>query len=209
MVDPIISAATQAAMVLATWSYLYKENIFSRTAATIIIAVSTFHHFMRNMIQAYDRAVIPSLEDGKYLNIVPIFLGLLLYTRLSKQYSWLSSYSFSITLGMGTGAVLSALFSSNVLRLVADAVEAPWKSPWGLASGLLVFVGSMLALTYWIFTKEATGLFGYGVRIGRIFLMISIGYLYAQDVLWAQSLFVGAWEMVNNFIKLLLNIPIV
>ena len=188
MVDPIISAATQAAMVLATWSYLYKENIFSRTAATIIIAVSTFHHFMRNMIQAYDRAVIPILEDGKYLNIVPIFLGLLLYTRLSKQYSWLSSYSFS---------------------MVADAVEAPWKSPWGLVSGLLVFVGSMLALTYWIFTKEATGLFGYGVRIGRIFLMISIGYLYAQDVLWAQSLFVGAWEMVNNFIKLLLNIPIV
>ena len=208
MVDPLLSAGTQAAMVLATWSYLYKENIFSRTAATIIIAVSTFHHFMRNMFQAYDRAVVPILEDGKYLNIVPIFLGLLLYTRLSRQYSWLSSYSFSLTLGMGTGAVLSKQFSSNVLRLVADATEAPWTNSWGMLSGILVFVGSILALTYWIFTKEATGLFGYAVKIGRIYLMISIGFLYAQDVLWAQSLFVGAWEMVNNFIKLLVGIPL-
>lgn len=208
MVDPLLSAGTQAAMVLATWSYLYKENIFSRTAATIIIAVSTFHHFMRNMFQAYDRAVVPILEDGKYLNIIPIFLGLLLYTRLSRQYSWLSSYSFSLTLGMGTGAVLSTQFSANVLRLIADATEAPWTNPWGMLSGILVFIGSLLALTYWIFTKEATGLFGYAVKIGRIYLMISIGFLYAQDVLWAQSLFVGAWEMVNNFIKLLVGIPL-
>ena len=88
------------------------------------------------------------------------------------------------------------------------ATEAPWTNPWGMLSGILVFIGSLLALTYWIFTKEATGLFGYAVKIGRIYLMISIGFLYAQDVLWAQSLFVGAWEMVNNFIKLLVGIPL-
>jgi hypothetical protein len=208
MVDPLLKAGTQAAMVIATWSFLYKENIFSRTAATIIISVSSFHHFMRNMERAWDFGVVPIWEDGKVLNILPIFLGLLLYTRLSKQYSWLASYSFSVTLGLGTGATLTTLFSRNVLGLVADTVEAPFGHTDMLetVSGLILFAGAILALTYWIFTKEATGLFGYAVRIGRLFLMISIGYLYAEDVVWSQSLFVGAWEMVNGFIRLLLGI---
>jgi hypothetical protein len=209
MVDPLLSAGTSAAMVIATWSFLYKENIFSRTAATIIISVSSFHHFMRNIDRAWSQGVVPIWEQGKILNVIPLFLGLLLYTRLSRQYSWLASYSFSVTLGLGTGATLTTLFSANVLGLIAQAVEAPFGHANAIetVSGLLLFIGAILSLTYWIFTREATGLFGWGVRIGRIFLMISIGYLYAEDVVWSQSLFVGAWGYVNTFIRLLFNLP--
>ena len=190
------------AMVLCVWSYLYRENLFSRTATTITIAISTVHAFMYNYTNAWRLAVVPLME-GDILYIIPIILGLLLFARLSSKYSWLASYSYSVSLGIGTGATLSTLFSGNVARLIVNTAYAPWNVPgtFGFISGLILFVGTVLAITYWIFTKEATGLFGYGVRLGRWFLMISIGYLYAEDVVWAQSLFVGAWEMVLLFVK--------
>ena len=103
---------------------------------------------------------------------------------------------------------MTTLFSSNVANLIVNTAKAPFIGT-GIVdqlSGLLLFVGTLLALTYWIFTKEATGLFGYGVRTGRWFLMISIGYLYAEDVVWAQSLFVAAMEMVLLFIRQIMGL---
>jgi len=192
----------QFAMVISVWSYLFKENIFSKTATTITIAISTVHAFMYNFSNASDMAITPLLE-GDYIYIIPIILGLLLYTRLSTKYSWLASYSYSVSLGLGTGATLSTLFSSNVANLIVNTAQQPFLGTglFDQLSGLLLFVGTLLALTYWIFTKEAVGLFGTGVRIGRWFLMISIGLLYAEDVVWSQSLFVAAMEMVILFIR--------
>jgi len=181
--------ALQFAVVLSVWSYLFKENIFSKTATTITIAISSIHAFMYNFSNAYDMAVAPLL-GGDLLYIIPIILGLLLFARLSDKYSWLASYSYSVSLGLGTGATLTTLKAPFIGTGIVDQL-----------SGLLLFVGTLLALTYWIFTKEATGLFGYGVRAGRWFLMISIGYLYAEDVVWAQSLFVASMEMVLLFIR--------
>ena len=192
----------QFAMVVSVWSYLYKENIFSKTATTITIAISTVHAFQYNFSNASKMAIDPLLS-GDVIYIIPIILGLLLYTRLSTKYSWLASYSYSVSLGLGTGATLSTLFSSNVAQLIVNTAEKPFLGT-GIVdqlSGLLLFVGTLLAITYWIFTKEATGIFGMGVRIGRWFLMISIGLLYAEDVVWSQSLFVAAMEMVLLFVR--------
>lgn len=201
-----LSAFVAFAMVISVWSYLYRENIFSRTATTITIAISTVHAFMYNYTNAWRLAVVPLME-GDIIYIIPIILGLLLFARLSSKYSWLASYSYSVSLGIGTGATLSTLFSGNVAQLIVNTAYAPWNKPGAfyMISGLILFVGTLLAITYWIFTKEATGIFGYGVRMGRWFLMISIGYLYAEDVVWAQSLFVGAWEMVLLFVRQVLG----
>lgn len=193
-------------MVLSVWSYLFKENIFSKTATTITIAISTMHAFMYNTRNAYDMTVAPILA-GDFLYIIPIILGLLLFTRLSSKYSWLASYSYSVSLGLGTGATLSTLFSSNVAKLIVNTASQPFIGVgiFEQLSGLLLFIGTVLAITYWVFTREATGIFGYGVRVGRWFLMISIGYLYAEDVVWAQSLFVAAMEIVLLFVKQLMG----
>ena len=148
----------QFAMVISVWSYLFKENIFSKTATTITIAISTVHAFMYNFSNASDMAINPLLE-GDIIYIIPIILGLLLYTRLSSKYSWLASYSYSVSLGLGTGATLSTLFSSNVANLIVNTAQKPFLGT-GIVdqlSGLLLFIGTLLAITYWIFTKDLQG----------------------------------------------------
>ena len=203
----LLYAFIQFTMVLSVWSYLYKENVFSRMSATIVIAISTVHFFMWNLKQVYTMAVIPMIE-GRWLYIFPILLGLMLYTRLSTKYSWLSSYSYAVSLGLGTGAVLTTLVEGSITGLISAAVLSPFKgtTAFETASGLIIIIGLICSMTYWIFTREATGILGYTIKIGRLFLMASIGILYAEDVLWSQSIFVGAMEMVINFIKMVLGV---
>lgn len=199
-------AFIQFVMVLSVWSYLYKENIFSRVATSIVISISTIHFFLWNVQRAYDMTVIP-LSRGRYLILVPVILGALLYTRLSKKYAWIASYAYSVQLGLGTGATLTTLIAGSVIGLISSTVLEPFKYATTIerVSGFILFIGVLLSMSYWIFTREAKGTFGYVIKVGRLFLMASIGMLYAEDVLWSQSLFVGAWEMViDKFIKAVL-----
>lgn len=203
----MLFAFVQFAMVLATWSYLYKDNVFSRMSSQIVIAVSTVHFFLVKMTQLINVGVIPIFEEGRILNLVPIILGLLLYFRLSKTYAWLSSYTYAVSLGLGTGTTLSTLVAGSIVGLIISTIRAPFEGTtlFEVASGWLLVFGTVFAMTYWIFTKEFEGPMAYVLRIGRLILMISIGLLYAQDVLWSQSLFMGAFEMLITFVKILLG----
>ena len=202
MADAIF-AGIQVAMVLAVWSYLYKENIFSKVASSIVISISTVHFFLVYVQRTYDSAVIPLL-NGRISYIIPLTLGLLMYARLSKKYAWLSTYAYSLQLGLGTGSTLTTVVASSITGRIAMLINEPFKGAtmFDKLSGTFLFIGAILSMTYWLFTKEATGVYGYAVKIGRLFLMASIGMLYAEDVLWAQSIFVGAWQIViRDFLK--------
>jgi hypothetical protein len=203
-------AFVQFVMVLSVWSYLYKDNIFSRISAQIVISVSVIHYFMSYLKVVYNQGIIPMmpvgwypLSAGKWWNIIPIILGILLFARLSRKYSWVSSYSYALTLGLGTGATLTTIIQGSIIGLIVNAFSAPFLGTTTLdqASGILLLIGAMTGLTYWLFTREAKGSLGYAIKVGRLFLMASIGLLYAQDVVWSQSLFVGAMQMVLKFIK--------
>ncbi len=203
----MLFAFVQFVMVLATWSYLFKDNVFSRMSSQIVIAVSTVHFFLVKMTQLLDIGIMPIFEEGRILNLVPIILGLLLYFRLSKTYAWLSSYTYAVSLGLGTGTTLSTLVAGSVVGLIISTIRAPFEGTtlFEIASGWLLVFGTVFAMTYWVFTKEFEGPMAIVLRIGRLILMISIGLLYAQDVLWSQSLFMGAFEMLITFVKMLLG----
>jgi len=203
----MLFAFVQFVMVLATWSYLFKDNVFSRMSSQIVIAVSTVHFFLVKMTQLLDIGIMPIFEEGRILNLVPIILGLLLYFRLSKTYAWLSSYTYAVSLGLGTGTTLSTLVAGSVVGLIISTIRAPLEGTtlFEIASGWLLVFGTVFAMTYWVFTKEFEGPMAIVLRIGRLILMISIGLLYAQDVLWSQSLFMGAFEMLITFVKMLLG----
>lgn len=203
----MLFAFVQFAMVLATWSYLFKDNVFSRMSSQIVIAVSTVHFFLVKMTQLINVGITPIFEEGRILNLIPIILGLLLYFRLSKTYAWLSSYTYAVSLGLGTGTTLSTLVAGSIVGLIISTIKAPFEGTtlFEVASGWLLVFGTVFALTYWVFTKEFEGPMAIVLRIGRLILMISIGLLYAQDVLWSQSLFMGAFEMLITFVKMLLG----
>ena len=196
----------QFTMVISEISYLYKDNFFSRASAQIVVAISTVHFFLSNYNSVYLQGVVPIFTSGKYGNIIPLALGALLFTRLIKGKGWMSSYSYAVMLGLGTGAIFTTLIQGSIISLIVSAALKPFADtdPVIQISGIIFVVGLICSLSYWLFTVEFKGKMQYIWKVGRLFLMCSIGILFAEDVLWSQSLFVGAMNMVLNFIKVVL-----
>ena len=55
-----------------------------------------------------DTAFHPLVKQGKWLLVIPIALGLLLYARFSEKYGYLARWRVALTVGIGTGVLLKA-----------------------------------------------------------------------------------------------------
>ncbi|MBN1683547.1 hypothetical protein JW865_08365 [Candidatus Bathyarchaeota archaeon] len=197
----------QMFMVACVWSYLYKtDNIFARGAAQIVISISTVHYFLNNLNRVYLQVLIPIMDGTRLINIIPVLAGVLFYTRLWKGKGWIASYSYSLSLGIGMGSLFTTYVSTNLLNPINRAITQVTgaTTPFDQASALLAFIGTLCALSYWLFTVELKGPTRYILVFGRLFLMSSIGILYAQDVVWAQSLFIGAADKFLKFFRMVL-----
>lgn len=195
----------QMFMVACVWSYLYKtDNVLARGAAQIVISISTVHYFLVNINRVYLQVLIPIANGTKLINIIPVLCGILFYTRLWKGKGWMASYSYSLSLGIGMGSLFTTYIASNLLTPINRAITQVTgaATAFDQASALLAFIGTLCALTYWLFTVELKGPLRYILVFGRLFLMSSIGILYAQDVVWAQSLFIGAADKFLKFFRM-------
>lgn len=91
--DPGIWVA--AFITIATASLVWKENPFYRAAEHLYVGISAGHAVITAYTNIRDKAVKP-IGAGEYLWIIPIILGLLLYSRYFKRTAWLSRYPVSV-----------------------------------------------------------------------------------------------------------------
>ena len=79
-----------AILNLGLWSFLIGDNPGFRLVQSLYVGAAVAHTF----VLAYRNTLIPNLWEpllaGKYVLLIPMALGLLLFTRVSKKYSYLS-----------------------------------------------------------------------------------------------------------------------
>ncbi|MBT9259204.1 MAG: hypothetical protein KM310_05555 [Clostridiales bacterium] len=140
-----------------------------------------------------------SLRAGQWWMIIPVILGLLIYTRYIPSISWIARYPLSIALGWGAGYVLT--FSAPVF---IGQVTDSFYQLWGLGSTsetlnnwllLLVLLGT---LTYFFFTvrRDANAVMKGGVWVGRWAIMVTLGAMFGNTVLYRYNLFYARMKYI-------------
>ena len=75
-------------LTLAIYSFLYKDNPFYKIAEYIFVGISAgYWAVFLWWNYAYPNLFVP-LGEGNYWNIIPIILGFMMFTQLSKKSSW-------------------------------------------------------------------------------------------------------------------------
>jgi hypothetical protein len=67
-----------------------------------------------------------------------------------------------------------------------------------MLNGLIIFVGTVASLTFFIFTREHKGALGASAKLGRIFLMISLGANWAAETVWYLTQMTGRVMFLYN-----------
>ncbi len=209
-----------AFLTLGIFSFLYKDNPFYKIAEHLVVGVSAGYFVVILWHNGLTPNLFQRLDDGSWyllwLNssapwyIVPALLGVLMWTRFSKKYSWVSRWPMGLYIGIATGVAIPLEMGAKVNRQLFAVMEKgiDWTNFFGVngfnlldsASGLsqlIIFVGTVAALVYFFFSKAHTGVFGGVAKFGIWILMIGFGASFGYTVMARISLFINRLQFLD------------
>jgi hypothetical protein len=197
-----------AALTLMCFSFLYKENPIYRVAEFIYVGIAAGYGVVAT-VDAYIRPTIKTdlLQKGNWLLLIPIVLGLLMYTRYVKSIAYLSRWTMAFFLGIGSGYVLTKDFKPYFITPIVSTFKPFFVSGAPLSTSInniLFVVGVVAALVYFFFTTKRTGVLDYTARFGRWVMMIAFGAAFGNTVMARVSLFLGRMQfLLGDWLHLL------
>ena len=183
-----------ALLTLALYSFLYKDNPVYKIAEHIFVGISAgywFSYYYRNVIlpNLWNPLKTDPLEN--YLLIIPGILGVMMLMRLLPKIGWISRWSLSFIIGMGSGYFLITYLQTNAM----DQVRATFL-PLNSFNNILLVFGVLTGLIYFFFSKEHKGIFGGAARVGIYVLMIAVGASFGYTVMARISLLIGRMQFL-------------
>ncbi len=175
--------------------YYFAEQVFVGCSAGYGVAV-TFGNRVKPTV------LVDIVEKGKWNYVVPIVLGLLIYFRFSTRHQWVARYPISFSVGAGAGVVLTKTWKPMFLDQLAATVT-PLKNPVTSTyiNAVLLFIGVVGTLSFFLFTVEPKGVTKYASRIGRVTMMLAFGSAFGTTVMARVSLFLARMQfMLKDFL---------
>jgi hypothetical protein len=192
-------------LTLAILSFLYRDNPVYKMAETLLIGVSIGYFFVITWTSTLvDLLFAPLFKDDRWALLIPLVLGLLMFSRFVPKWSSLSRIPIAVMIGSGAGAAIPAMLEARTIKQMSATVMPLFLSG-GLPnlSGIAVIVGVLTTLSYFYFSREHKGPLGVSAKIGTYFLMIFFGTTFGYTVMSRMSTFIGRMEfLLTDFLHL-------
>ncbi len=183
---------------IAVLSFLYNDNplykiaehFFVGIAAGYVVCTEFYNVFLPNLWR-------PLTAGTDYWLIVPLLLGLALFTRFSQSMGWVSRWPLSVIIGTYAGLAVIGLASGDMVLQVQASLIPVFKpaaaAKFGSEPGVLTFLGMLdnplftiglvCVLFYFFFSVEHKGGFRHVATTGTTLLMIGFGAGYGYTVM--------------------------
>ncbi len=197
--DPLILSGAWASVILTLMVYsyvLYKENLAYRFTEHTYISTSLAISVVVASQTLTNNAFLP-LSKGDISYVIPIILGLLLFTLPFRQVRWISRYPLAFVVGVGTGLAMRGAVHAQMVAQVLTAItlpKAPQPIDWfNFFFSLIAFLTST---SYFIFTREHTGFMAIPTKIGRYMIMLALGSYFGNTILFRMAMLSGRVEEI-------------
>lgn len=175
-----------AILTLAIYSFLYKDNPFYKFAEYLLVGISIGYGisvYWHNTI--ITKVFNPLVYDKNFLVLIPLLLGLLMFSRFFKNVAYLSRIPIAFVVGAGTGLSVPSSFEFLFKQVYATM---PTKLDIGI---IIIVIGVISTLIYFFFSLEHKGFVGRVSRVGITFIMIAFGAAFGYTIMARVSLFIG------------------
>jgi hypothetical protein len=172
-------------LTLCVFSFLIKDNPFYKFAERLVAGVAAGYWTMLLIHTNFNDKVVLTLQNGQWAYIIPILLGIAMWTRFSKNYAWISRYSIAFYIGISTGVSVTVYMYTYVFKQISATII-----PMSSVNNVLIIVCVICSLFYFFFSKAHTGAFGVVSKIGIYTLMIGFGAGFGLTVMGRVALLV-------------------
>lgn len=166
-------------LCMMAWSIMYKENFWYRIAEDLTIGVMGGYIMARLTLNTVDNFISP-MFSGEFINIIPIVLGLMMWTQLSKGYRWIARTPLSFVTGIGAAIALKGAIYGNILVPIISIATPPTGS---MIDHIVAAIATITTVAFFFFTIKPVGPLKYISKTGRILMMIGFGSVAGSSVL--------------------------
>jgi hypothetical protein len=215
-----------AFFTLAIFSFLYADNVLYKLAESTVVGVSAGYSMVigfwdtlvPKLLGALAPGVVrelvqPSLETVPEVQwwsmVVALMLGVMMLWRLSPRGGWIGAWPLAFIVGVTAGLKLVSHVESDLMaqglatmKPVIELVPAAgggtdwWASAWPTLANVLVLVGVICALVYFLFSVQHKGVVGGAARVGVWYLMITFGASFGFTVMGRIALLAARFEFL-------------
>ena len=180
-----------AFVTLMVLSFLYKENSFFRITEYVFTGLASGYAFAASLRLFVNQALTPIFLGGNLTFIVPVILGALFYAQFTKKYSSLYRLPLSLSLGYGLGVTIWSVFAEFfVKQITATMVPIITGNALVTLDNVVLVVGTSLSLSYFLLHREQKGTWGGITKIGKYFILASLGAVFGSNVLGRMAIII-------------------
>jgi len=180
-----------AFVTLMVLSFLYKENLFFRITEYVFTGLASGYAFAASLRLFVNQALTPIFLGGNLTFIVPVVLGALFYAQFTKKYSSLYRLPLSLSLGYGLGVTIWSVFAEFfVKQITATMVPIITGNVLVTLDNVVLVVGTSLSLSYFLLHREQKGTWGGITKIGKYFILASLGAVFGSNVLGRMAIII-------------------
>ena len=218
----VISALVGFTLTLMVFSYLIGDNPLFRIAVYLFVGVAS--GYAATVVWHY--VLVPrlfqSLTAFNPLAIIPLVLGISLLTKFSPRISWIGSFAMAVLVGVGAAAAVGGALIGTLLpqaQATMDGLDV--LSAGGgleiasrLLEGVIVLGGTVFTLASFHFsasraadgTPRQNRILEGVAWVGRIFIAITFGVLFAGVYMSALTALIERLSFVIDFLRQLIGI---
>lgn len=196
--------------------YKFAEHLFVGVSAAFWMCVGFWSTIVGNLVPRLSRGLsdffaVPYIEgDYNFFFFIPIIFGILLLLRLSSKVGWIARWPLAFIIGTTAGLNFTRYLQSDFISQVSSTFLPLLGTKWqgmgpffstislsasgqlvAIISNWVIVIGVLTGLIYFFFSKEHTGAFGKGSRVGIWVLMLTFGASFGYTVMGRISLLVG------------------
>ncbi len=188
----IINIVIPVAATLFILSLAYGDNPLYELGAYLLIGSSAGWTTVQ-IISFLQKAAWAPAISGKPHYFLAIILGFALFARFVPKYRWVYRYPMAVVIGTGTGLAINGAIGAQIVKqMTANFMSVTSGGAMTIFSNLLIIVGSITALAYFLFTERLrSGPMETVGKIGRYFIMGALGATFGSVMTFRINALIG------------------
>jgi hypothetical protein len=188
----LVGIWTAVFLTLMVLSFLYKENPFFRLTEYVFVGLSSGYAFAAALRLFINQALIPIFVDGSMDFVAPLVLGALFYAQFSKKYSTVYRVPLSLAIGYGLGITIWSVMQTYFVRQLTATMVPLYVvgDPITSLNNIVLVLGTILSLSYFILHREQKGTYGKITKIGKYFVLATLGAVFGSTVLGRMAIII-------------------
>lgn len=212
----LIAGWVSLVLTLMVFSYLLGDNVLYRLALHVLIGVAAAYA----AIVAVESVIVPWLDntllatsDGRdnatmtairVMGLIPLLPALLLLFKTSSRLAPIGDLGLSFVIGVGLAVAIVGAVAGTIVPLIREAGASAGEDA---LDGAVIVIGTITTLIYFqYFAVERRGEFRRPAAlralsgIGHVFVMLTLGALYAAAILSSMTVFSDVIRQQLEFI---------